>query len=957
MPDISQSFVAGERVMVRDEQWLVRSFAPAEPGMQLDVVGISPLVRDRDATFFTAIDKVERFDPADVTLVSDVSPRFLTSRLWLDSVIRRSAVPLSETRVVAGDRGLFDQLAYQLRPAHKMLENLRPRILIGDAVGLGKTLEIGIALSELIVRGRGERILVVTPRAVLKQFQIEMWTRFGIPLVRLDSQGIQRVQRELPAGRNPFSYYKRVIVSIDTLKNPHLYRHHLNNHQWDAVVIDECHNLINRGTQNNDLARTLATHTDALILSSATPHNGNSESFAELVGLLDPTAIADPHNYSAGDIEHLYVRRHRGSGEVAREIGDRWRERAQPQVRPVTPTPAERAVLAEFDDVWLHPLAGDSPVTGRGRTLFPWTLFKSFLSSPAALRETIRNRRRTLGEGDVRADASSELAALDRLDHLAAHVDTPAKLEALVALLRSLGVGQQSTTRVVVFSERIKTLNFLKEVLPARLGLDAAAIGLLHAQESDDKIQAMVESFGQTRAPMRVLLASDMASEGLNLHKECHLLVHYDVPWSFIRIQQRNGRIDRYGQLQTPTIHALALTDEEHTSEVRVVTSLLTKEHEANEALGDAGVLMNLEQTEYNGELEEKVVMRALAEGQQVDDVTRTPEQALDDWFLAAAYGESTTTDADADPPVPTAPPALLFPDDDDFLTALVESLPSDAQRVMQVERDAGRDCISFTPTDDLTIRLRQLPRELVRGEDSVMNRLTLTGSFNLAAARLNSAQQSSSDSWPDAQFLTAVHPVMVWAGDRGMSLLDRQTVPVLAGDVQAPAFITQATWANGAGQVVISRLGAVTGLLEADGRLLHDRSDAAVVDLREFLPQADIREGAVNTGQATAWDVDLLAAGVGPALDLARDEVLARRDEFEGSLLDRIEADENRLKAWQQRSLFRLSEHLPTGIRAKREEMVTTRAQAMQSLIDSMAVSSKPNVRLLGVVIPGGGS
>lgn len=97
---------------------------------------------------------------------------------------------------------------------------------------------------------------------------------------------------------------------------------------------------------------------------------------------LDPTAIADNRHYSASDIEHLYVRRHRGSPEVAAQIGDRWRERAQPQVRPVTPTPAERAVLEELDATWLHPASGVAPVTGNGRTLFPWTLFKGFLSSP-----------------------------------------------------------------------------------------------------------------------------------------------------------------------------------------------------------------------------------------------------------------------------------------------------------------------------------------------------------------------------------------------------------------------------------------------------------------------------------------------------------------------------------------------------------------------------------------------
>ena len=116
---------------------------------------------------------------------------------------------------------------YQLRPAALALQNLRPRILVADAVGLGKTLEIGILLAELIRRGRGERICVVTPRAVLEQFQRELWTRFAIPLVRLDSDGIQKIRQELPATRNPFTYYKRVIVSIDTLKNPARYRHHL----------------------------------------------------------------------------------------------------------------------------------------------------------------------------------------------------------------------------------------------------------------------------------------------------------------------------------------------------------------------------------------------------------------------------------------------------------------------------------------------------------------------------------------------------------------------------------------------------------------------------------------------------------------------------------------------------------------------------------------------------------
>ncbi|MFC6087149.1 SNF2-related protein [Sphaerisporangium aureirubrum] len=148
----------------------------------------------------------------------------------------------------------------------------------------------------------------MTPQHVLEQFQRELWTRFGIPLVRLDSTGIQRVQQDIPAGRNPFAYFKRVIISMDTLKGD-VYAHHLEHTDWDAVIIDESHNLINRGTKNNALARLLARKTDALVLASATPHNGDATSFAELVRMLDEAAIADPSQYDVKDLDHLYIRR------------------------------------------------------------------------------------------------------------------------------------------------------------------------------------------------------------------------------------------------------------------------------------------------------------------------------------------------------------------------------------------------------------------------------------------------------------------------------------------------------------------------------------------------------------------------------------------------------------------------------------------------------------------------
>ena len=278
-----QLITPGAQVVVRDEDWLVRSVSDTTAdGRMVRVTGLSELVQDTEATFFTAIDDIEPVRPEDTTLVVDESGGYRRSRLWLEAVLRKAPVPVSDSRLTVSQQQLLADLRYQRVPVHKALEALRPRLLIADAVGLGETLGVGMILSELIRRGRGERILVVTPRAILEQFQHEMWTRFSIGLVRLDSEGIQKVRQKIPPTRNPFTYFKRVIVSIDTLKQAGRYRHQLENVTWDAVVIDEVHNLINSSSQRNTLARVLAPRTDALILASATPHNGKAESFAEL---------------------------------------------------------------------------------------------------------------------------------------------------------------------------------------------------------------------------------------------------------------------------------------------------------------------------------------------------------------------------------------------------------------------------------------------------------------------------------------------------------------------------------------------------------------------------------------------------------------------------------------------------------------------------------------------------
>src|SRR5699024_7689987 len=132
--------------------------------------------------------------------------------------------------------------------------------------------------------------------------------RFALPFIRLDSTGIQRIRQELPAGRNPFTYYKPVIVSIDTLKSDQ-YIPHLRAQRWDAVVIDESHNVTNAATMNHRLAELLARNTDALVLASATPHNGRKESFAELIRMLEPSAVSPAGEVNEDMLSELVVRR------------------------------------------------------------------------------------------------------------------------------------------------------------------------------------------------------------------------------------------------------------------------------------------------------------------------------------------------------------------------------------------------------------------------------------------------------------------------------------------------------------------------------------------------------------------------------------------------------------------------------------------------------------------------
>lgn len=861
----SVTLAPGSVVEVRDEEWLVtgvqtvyerathQEVTPSRPVQRIEVQGFSELVRDTSAVFFDSIDTVTPIDPRQAPLINDPSSGYRDAKLWLEATLMKTATAVEDTNLTVADGMLIDAKDYQQTPVRKILDpqNLRPRILLADAVGLGKTIEIGLILAELIKRGRGDRILVVTPKHVLEQMQHEMWTKFAIPFVRLDSQGIQRIRQKLPATRNPFTYFKRAIISIDTLKSDR-YLAHLRRHKWDAVVIDESHNVTNTNSLNHRLADTLAKNTDALILASATPHNGKKESFAELIRLLEPTAVKPDGNLDEEAVKKLIVRRHRYSEDVKKEVGADWAERKEPQARIAHASLEENAVAEELDQIWLHP-NGSSPYSGK-TSLFPWTLAKAFLSSPEALVETIDNRLRVLDSHEQTEAVTRERTYLGRLyeyaeDSLEAVERNRAekrpqtgKYGALLDYLREIGISAKSDTHVVIFAERVATLHALQADLTQDLKLKDDQVAVLHGGLSDVEQQDVVESFKKKSSPIRVLVTGDLASEGVNLHSQCHELVHFDIPWSLIRIEQRNGRIDRYGQTQRPQITTLVLQpdSERFSGDIRVLKKLIEKENEAHTALGDAAALMG----KYTAEAEEEAIKAALAKGQDLDEVvTDVGAAAQSDELLnlilngvADDADPAETTDgpdtstaglspaAQSSGPTRGATGLTLYPTPVAFLQdglAMVyrnrpEQRPAaDGSGGVNWQFHSREAIAELEPPRDMWSRLESLPQSYLKERGVKANFKLATNKTvgrTLVEAARNSTDAKNASLWPEAHYLGPLHPVLDWVADRALSRIpERGGIYLVRADVEAPTVLVHAGLTNRRGQMVSSIFRSVT--------------------------------------------------------------------------------------------------------------------------------------------------
>ena len=532
-----QNFAPGMRVVIRDAEWRIRrADGSGDGGYLLTCDGISELIRGKEGLFLTKLEqKIEILDPAKTKFVEDNSSNYQAAQLYIESQLRQR-VP-TDNLVHFGHKAAMDSMPFQLDPTRIALEQPRQRILIADAVGLGKTLEAGILVSELIRRGRGKRILVLAVKSMLTQFQKEFWSRFAIPLTRLDSAGLQKVRNRIPTNHNPFHYFDKTIISIDTLKQDIEYRHHLENAWWDIIVIDEAHNVAERGTSSlrSKLAKLLAGRSDTLIMLSATPHDGKPESFASLMNMLDPTAIANPKEYEYSDFadKNLVVRRFKKDvkDQMAGEFPEREIKALQKAAIAAEEEVYRRLVESEFreDD--------DDDAPGNKGRLFKISLEKALFSSPMACASVVANRLSRL-EKKKEINSQSQINELNSLKLALNNVDASqfSKYQLLLETIRNdlKWKANDPEDRLVIFTESIKTLEFLETQLTTDLKLKTGQVATLRGDQGDTVLMETVEAFGKTQSPLRLLICSDVASEGINLHHLSHKMIYFDIPWSLM---------------------------------------------------------------------------------------------------------------------------------------------------------------------------------------------------------------------------------------------------------------------------------------------------------------------------------------------------------------------------------------------------------------------------------------
>ena len=511
----------------------------------LRVTGCGGTDHGTKRTFILPFDRVKHCEAASRI-------RVVGRRSWSHHVAQAftSTHPFGGLRAAA--HSAIDLLPFQLEPALAMLRHARLRILMADEVGLGKTVQAGIVLNELAHADSGFRGIVLCPAGLREQWQCELASKFSLETTLADAAWLAECARELPADVNPWSLPGVYVASLDLVKRPEVLRG-IEDVTWDLSVIDEVHAL-GPGTARLAAARAIGARSRRLLAMTATPPDGDATHLAAITDI----------GRGAGEPPITEFRRTRGEAGI-----DARRKSILLAVRLSSAEIRMHRLLERYTSlVWSEAAArGDY----RAR-LAAMVLRKRALSSAASLSLSVKRRREILGtaplgterqlllplgDEDPLADdvvdevmAASGLTDVAReracLEEIVASADEAARSESTMrALVRLLARIREPA---IVFTEYRDTLAHIARALSSH------DVVMLHGEIPPRERVQVQHAFNDSGG---LLLATDAASEGLNLHHHCRLVIHFELPWNPMRLEQRTGRVDRLGQ--TRPVHEILL--------------------------------------------------------------------------------------------------------------------------------------------------------------------------------------------------------------------------------------------------------------------------------------------------------------------------------------------------------------------------------------------------------------
>jgi superfamily II DNA or RNA helicase len=514
--------------------------------------------------------------------------------------------------------------AYQLVPLLMALKLETVRLLIADDVGIGKTIEAGLIVRELLDRGDINRLAVLCPPHLCEQWQEELATKFHIRAEIVHTSTAGRLERGLPAGASLFEVYPFTVVSLDYIKSDRR-RDEFQRACPECVVVDEAHTCAQGAQvrhQRYRLLKGLAEDaTRHMVLLTATPHSGDDEAFYNLLGLLNPHFIELKE--SRGDAEHP-LRRKLALHFVQRRRKDidEWHEAAGfPERFTSEATYRLTGKWGKlFDDVltYARELVQRSERESRQRQRMSWwaalALLRCVSSSPAAAVMALRTRLLNplqIAETGERAISEEELEALGRervLDGSEAalsqddiepggRIEDAERLETLIAAAEAL-MGEKNDPKLaalakhldglledgflpVVFCRYIATAHYVAQHLRERFAKYriVAVTGELTPAEREEAVSELRDH------EKRLLVATDCLSEGVNLQELFTAVVHYDLSWNPTRHEQREGRVDRFGQ-RAPQVRATMLYGTDNAVDGAVLQVILKKAESIRKELG-----------------------------------------------------------------------------------------------------------------------------------------------------------------------------------------------------------------------------------------------------------------------------------------------------------------------------------------------------------------------------------